>query len=129
MERGDGYFPRWREKVEGVVLPEERLPAGQMLVAGLQHVVGMFGATVLAPLLMGFDPNVAILFSGIATLITVDTTPTNRIPMAIDAAGSNTCEPLSWSVRMPANASPMPAIAAVSSNRTILTLGSRLSRT
>ena len=29
----------------------------------------MFGATVLAPLLMGFDPNVAILFSGIGTLI------------------------------------------------------------
>ena len=29
----------------------------------------MFGATVLAPILMGFDPNVAILFSGIATLI------------------------------------------------------------
>jgi putative pyrimidine permease RutG len=32
-------------------------------------VVAMFGATVLAPLLMGFDPNVAILFSGIGTLI------------------------------------------------------------
>jgi uracil-xanthine permease len=29
----------------------------------------MFGATVLAPLLMGFDPNVAIFFSGIGTLI------------------------------------------------------------
>jgi uracil-xanthine permease len=29
----------------------------------------MFGATALAPILMGFDPNVAILFSGIGTLI------------------------------------------------------------
>jgi putative pyrimidine permease RutG len=29
----------------------------------------MFGATVLGPLLMGFDANVAILFSGIGTLI------------------------------------------------------------
>jgi uracil-xanthine permease len=29
----------------------------------------MFGATVLAPILMGFDPNVAILMSGIGTLI------------------------------------------------------------
>src|SRR5690242_14884405 len=65
----DGWFPRWTEKVHGVVLPEERLPMLQMIVAGLQHVVAMFGATVLAPLLMGFDPNVAILFSGIATLI------------------------------------------------------------
>src|SRR4051794_20785544 len=69
MNRDDGYFPRWREKTEGVVLTDERLPIGQMIVAGLQHVVAMFGATVLAPLLMGFDPNVAILFSGIATII------------------------------------------------------------
>src|SRR5919202_1725269 len=67
-DRG-GYFPRWRLKTEGVILPEERLPAAQTVIAGLQHVVAMFGATVLAPLLMGFDPNVAILFSGIATLI------------------------------------------------------------
>jgi len=50
-------------------MPDERLPPGQTVVVGLQHVVAMFGATVLAPLLMGFDPNVAILFSGIATLI------------------------------------------------------------
>jgi putative pyrimidine permease RutG len=65
----DGYFPRWSFKTEGVILPDERLPAGQTVVLGLQHVVAMFGATVLAPILMGFDPNVAILFSGIATLI------------------------------------------------------------
>ena len=29
----------------------------------------MFGATVLAPILMGFDANVAILMSGVGTLI------------------------------------------------------------
>ncbi len=29
----------------------------------------MFGAIVVAPLIMGFDPNLAILFSGIGTLI------------------------------------------------------------
>ncbi|HEX6137235.1 MAG TPA: solute carrier family 23 protein [Casimicrobiaceae bacterium] len=63
------YFPRWTLRPEGVIAPEERLPAGQTLALGLQHVVAMFGATVLAPLLMGFDPNVAILFSGIGTLI------------------------------------------------------------
>jgi len=66
---GEGYFPGWRLKTQGVVMPDERLPAGQTVVLGLQHVVAMFGATVLAPILMGFDPNVAILFSGIATLI------------------------------------------------------------
>lgn len=62
-------MPRWTLKSGGVIMPDERLPAGQTLVAGLQHMVAMFGATVLAPLLMGFDPNVAVLFSGIATLI------------------------------------------------------------
>jgi uracil-xanthine permease len=63
------YFIVWTVKREGVILPEERLPAGPTVLVGLQHVVAMFGATVLAPILMGFDPNVAIFFSGIATLI------------------------------------------------------------
>jgi len=52
-----------------VIAPDERLPLGATLALGVQHVVAMFGATVLAPLLMGFDPNVAILFSGVGTLI------------------------------------------------------------
>jgi len=63
------YFPRWTVRTSGVIAPDERLPAAQTLALGLQHVVAMFGATVLAPLLMGFDPNVAILFSGVGTLI------------------------------------------------------------
>ena len=63
------YFPRWMPRATGVIAPDERLPAGQTIALGLQHVVAMFGATVLAPLLMGFDPNVAILFSGVGTLI------------------------------------------------------------
>jgi uracil-xanthine permease len=58
-----------RAKTEGDVLPEERLPAAQTVVVGAQHVVAMFGATVLAPILTGFDPNVAVLFSGVGTLI------------------------------------------------------------
>jgi putative pyrimidine permease RutG len=36
---------------------------------GVQHLIAMFGATVLAPILMGFDPNVAVLMSGVGTLI------------------------------------------------------------
>ncbi|WP_232629222.1 solute carrier family 23 protein [Methylobacterium sp. Leaf118] len=63
------YFPRWRLKTSGEVAPDERLPTGQTLVLGLQHVVAMFGSTALAPILMGFDPNTAILFSGIGTLL------------------------------------------------------------
>lgn len=53
----------------GVIAPDERLPWPQTAVMGVQHVIAMFGATVLAPILMGFDPNVAILMSGIGTLI------------------------------------------------------------
>ncbi len=53
----------------GIVQPEDKLPLPQTLAAGVQHVITMFGATVLGPLLMGFDTNVAIFFSGIATLI------------------------------------------------------------
>ena len=66
------FFPRWRtvQPAEGaVVAPDERLPWGQTSVMGVQHVIAMFGANVLAPILMGFDPNVAILMSGIGTLI------------------------------------------------------------
>ena len=53
----------------GVIGPDERLPWPQTAVMGVQHLIAMFGATVLAPILMGFDPNVAILMSGIGTLI------------------------------------------------------------
>jgi putative pyrimidine permease RutG len=53
----------------GVIGPDERLPWPQTAVMGIQHVIAMFGATVLAPILMGFDPNIAILMSGVGTLI------------------------------------------------------------
>jgi putative pyrimidine permease RutG len=64
-----GYLPRWTLKTEGVIAPDERLPWGQTILVGLQHVLAMFGATVLAPIIMGFNPNTAIFFSGIGTLI------------------------------------------------------------
>ena len=65
----------WTEKSSavlqqgGIIGPDERLPWPQTALMGVQHVIAMFGATVLAPLLMGFDPNIAILMSGIGTLI------------------------------------------------------------
>src|SRR4029450_276803 len=62
-------MPHGKRRAQGVIAPDERLPTGQTIALGVQHVVAMFGATVLAPLLMGFDPNVAILFSGIGTII------------------------------------------------------------
>lgn len=69
-----GMF-NWTEKPAstlnngGVIAPDERLPWGQTAVLGVQHVIAMFGATVLAPILMGFDPNIAILMSGVGTLL------------------------------------------------------------
>lgn len=65
----------WKEKPSatlqsgGVIGPDERLPWPSTTVMGVQHLIAMFGATVLAPILMGFDPNVAILMSGVGTLI------------------------------------------------------------
>lgn len=53
----------------GVIGPDERLPWPQTGLMGVQHVIAMFGSTVLAPILMGFDPNLAVLMSGIGTLI------------------------------------------------------------
>ena len=69
-----GLF-QWTEKSAnqlqrgGVIGPDERLPWPQTGLMGIQHVIAMFGSTVLAPILMGFDPNVAVLMSGIGTLI------------------------------------------------------------
>lgn len=66
---------RWTERSMahiqegGVIAPDERLPWPQTTVMGLQHVIAMFGSTVLAPILMGFDPNLAVFMSGIGTLI------------------------------------------------------------
>lgn len=59
----------WTEKRSGMIGPDQRLPWGPSFVMGLQHVLAMFGSTVVAPLIMGFDANVAIFFSGIGTLI------------------------------------------------------------
>lgn len=59
-----------KQPADGIVVaPTERLPWPQTTVLGLQHVVAMFGASVLGPLLMGFDSNVAMLMNGVATLI------------------------------------------------------------
>lgn len=66
-------LPHWQLKStsteSGVVAPDERLPFAQTAIMGVQHAVAMFGATVLMPILMGLDPNLSILMSGIGTLL------------------------------------------------------------
>jgi putative pyrimidine permease RutG len=82
-----GVLPRWRLKSEGVILPEERLPASQTIIVGLQHVFTMFGSTVVLPIFMGFDPSVAILFSGVGTLIFIVAVG-GRVPSYLGASAS-----------------------------------------
>src|SRR3954469_21427329 len=52
-----------------VVGPDERLSWGRTVGLGAQHVVAMFGATFVFPLIMGLNPQLAIMMSGIATII------------------------------------------------------------
>jgi uracil-xanthine permease len=52
-----------------VVRPDERLSWPRMVGFGAQHVVAMFGATFVFPLVMGLSPNMAIMMSGVATIL------------------------------------------------------------
>jgi putative pyrimidine permease RutG len=81
-----GYFPRWKLKTDGVVMPEERLPWPQTIILGLQHSVVMAGA-VIVPLIMGFDPNLALFFSGLGTLIFFAVVA-GRVPSYLGSSGS-----------------------------------------
>jgi len=51
-----------------VVAPDERLSWAKTVGLGAQHVVAMFGATFVFPLIMGLNAQLAILMSGIATI-------------------------------------------------------------
>ncbi|OKL50643.1 uracil-xanthine permease family protein [Boudabousia marimammalium] len=52
-----------------VVMPHERLTWPRTIGIGMQHVVAMFGATFLIPLMTGFPPSTTLLFSGLGTLL------------------------------------------------------------
>ncbi|MFC0598794.1 uracil-xanthine permease family protein [Streptomyces palmae] len=62
---GDGRTPA----PGAVVRPDERLSWPRTAGLGAQHVVAMFGASFVAPVLMGLDPNLAIMMSGVATML------------------------------------------------------------
>jgi uracil-xanthine permease len=52
-----------------VVRPGERLSWWRMGGLGAQHVVAMFGATFVFPAIMGLNPNLAVMMSGVATIL------------------------------------------------------------
>ncbi|MCW2583285.1 MAG: rutG [Klenkia sp.] len=62
---GDGKTPPPGQ----AVAPDERLSWPLTVGIGAQHVVAMFGATFVFPLIMGLDANLAIMMSGIATIV------------------------------------------------------------
>ncbi|OEU98769.1 MULTISPECIES: uracil-xanthine permease family protein [Streptomyces] len=73
---GGGLGVRWKVHGDGrvpapgaVVRPDERLSWPRTAGLGAQHVVAMFGASFVAPVLMGLDPNLAIMMSGLATML------------------------------------------------------------
>ena len=72
---GDGRTVRPDE----VVRPDERLAWPYTVGIGLQHVVAMFGATFLVPVITGFPPSTTLFFSGVGTLVFLAVTR-NRVP-------------------------------------------------
>ncbi len=64
---------------EVIVKPGERLTWPRTIGIGAQHVVAMFGATFLVPVLTGFPPSTTLLFSGIGTLLFLIITR-NKLP-------------------------------------------------
>lgn len=69
----DRWFSTWKpfqgDLEKTPVAMNEYLPVGQSVVLGAQHAFAMFGATILAPLLMGFDPSLTMLMTGIGTIL------------------------------------------------------------
>ncbi len=70
-----------------VVGPDERLSWPRTVGLGMQHVVAMFGATFVFPILMGLSPQLAVLMSGIATLLFLVLTA-GRVPSYLGTSAS-----------------------------------------
>ncbi len=62
-----------------VVNPEERLSWPRTIGIGMQHVVAMFGATFLVPILTGLPPATTLFFSAVGTALFLVLTG-NRLP-------------------------------------------------
>src|SRR6056297_4361501 len=48
---------------------ESEISLNKKVVLGMQHTFTMFGATVLVPIITGFDISVALFMAGIGTLL------------------------------------------------------------
>ncbi|MBB1511843.1 nitrate reductase [Tessaracoccus sp. MC1627] len=72
---------------DAVVKPTERLSWGRTVGLGAQHVVAMFGATFVFPLLMGLNPQLAVMMSGVATLVFLFAVQ-HRVPSYLGSSAS-----------------------------------------
>ncbi|WP_062379283.1 uracil-xanthine permease family protein [Demequina pelophila] len=74
-QHGDGRAVR-----DGAaVAPRERLSWPRTIGIGAQHVLAMFGATFLVPVLTGFPPSTTLFFSAVGTVLFLLLTG-NRLP-------------------------------------------------
>ncbi len=69
------------------VAPHQRLTWARTTGLGAQHVVAMFGATFVFPIVMGLDPNLAIMFSGICTILFL-VICSNKVPSYLGTSAS-----------------------------------------
>jgi uracil-xanthine permease len=83
---GSGIDRVWKLHGDGrtvepgaVVKPNERLRMPNMLGLGGQHILAMFGATALVPVLTGFPVTTTIFWSGVGTII-FNLMTGNRVP-------------------------------------------------
>ena len=60
------------EKLTSEKTSSKKVQEGAMNgILAIQHLIAMFGATVLVPILTGLDPSVALFSAGIGTLISL----------------------------------------------------------
>jgi uracil-xanthine permease len=83
---GSGLDRVWKVHGDGrtvapgaVVKPNERLGMPYMLGLGGQHILAMFGATALVPVLTGFPVTTTIFWSGVGTIL-FNLITRNRVP-------------------------------------------------
>ncbi|MFN3866178.1 MAG: uracil-xanthine permease family protein [Demequina sp.] len=69
----------------GAVRPGERLSWPRTIGIGAQHVLAMFGATFIVPVLTGFPPTATIFFSAVGTMLFLLITG-NRLPSYVGSS-------------------------------------------
>ncbi|WP_137145893.1 uracil-xanthine permease family protein [Mycolicibacterium sp. CR10] len=100
-----------RSDPDFVVAPDERLSWPSTLGLGAQHVVAMFGATFLVPVLTGFPPATTLLFSGVGTILFLLITG-NRLPSYLGSSFS-VIAPVTAAVAAQGTGSALGGIVAV----------------